>query len=223
MFIPFNFYEYYYATPNDYRQMPLPNVSAHARILHASPNTPGVDVYANGSLLARNLTYKSFTPYLKLPPGNYDVKVFLTGNVTNPIAEKRLEIAPKSIATIAAINLRENLDLLPIVETDGIIKNNLSLVRFVHLSPNSPRVNVTLGNGEVLFKNIGYKEITGYLPIQSINHTFQLRDPNSGNIILNVPNAHLRPNRFYTLYAVGLSNGTPPLQMLIPLDGISYL
>jgi hypothetical protein len=45
----------------------------------------------------------------------------------------------------------------------------------------------------------------------------------TNNIILTVPNTNLRAGNIYTVYIVGLANGSPGLQVLIPLDGSTYL
>jgi len=41
--------------------------------------------------------------------------------------------------------------------------------------------------------------------------------------MLYVPNINLKSDKYYTLYLIGLVTNFPAPQMLIPLDGISYL
>ncbi len=205
------------------RNETTPSMKSYIRLLHASPDAPAVDVYANNKPIAKNLSFKQFTEYLPVPPGQYNIKVFPAGETNKYILEKKLDIPPRSIFTIAAINMLKNLNLLPISETYGSLKPNLSLIRFAHLSPDTMNLDLTLPDGRKLFKDVEYGEVTGYLPVSPRNYTIQLRDTSTNKLVLNVPGAILKPNNFYTFYAVGLSNGTPPLQVLIPLDGPSYL
>lgn len=216
-----NFSNYY--NNNYYRMQNMPNLKSYIRILHASPNAPAVDIYANNKLIAKNLPYKKFTEYLNVAPGEYKVQVYPAGTYNKPILNTTIEIAPNSIYTVAAINMLKDLQLFPIIEPHRALSPSVAFVRFGHLSPNTPNVDITLPDGKKVFKDVEYKEVTGYLPLAPGNYTLQARPTGTNTIILNVPNINLKPNRFYTIYAVGLLNDNPPLEVLIPLDGNTYL
>jgi len=96
-------------------------------------------------------------------------------------------------------------------------------IRFAHLSPNAPNVDITLPDGTVLFGNVGYKEVTDYLLVYPGTYILQARPAGTYDVVLYIPNITLLPDRFYTVYAVGLAGEIPPLQVLIPLDGNSYI
>ncbi|MDP4143703.1 MAG: DUF4397 domain-containing protein [Bacillota bacterium] len=196
---------------------------SYIRILHASPNAPAVDIYANGRIIARNVHYKEFTNYLALIPGNYRITVYVSGTSTNPVINTNVTIPEKMIFTVAAIGTSPNLSLLPIAEPVLPIRPGKAYVRFAHLSPNTPAVDITLPNGDKIFKNVSYKEVTDYLPVNGGSYILQARIANTDNIVLHAGRINLRPGRFYTVYAVGLNNDTPPLQVLVPLDGNSYI
>ena len=63
----------------------------------------------------------------------------------------------------------------------------------------------------------------GELMFPPSTYRLQARIAGTDQVILDVPNINLTANRYYTVYAVGLPVGQPPLQVLIPLDGQSYL
>jgi hypothetical protein len=191
--------------------------------LHASPDAPAVDIYANDKLIAGNLSYKDFTPYVTVTPGNYNIKVYPTGRKDNAVLTTDLNIPPYSIYTVAAVNKLANLNLLPIREPTMPIPAGKVYVRFAHLSPNAPNVDVVLPNGTKLFNNVTYKQITDYIPVNPGTYAIYVRPTGTDQNVLYVPNITLQPNRFYTVYAVGLVDGTPSLQALIPLDGNSYI
>jgi len=65
---------------------------SYVRLLHASPNAPAVDVYAGGKLIAGNLAYIQFTPYMKLQKGKYNIKVFAAGTTENPVINTVIEL-----------------------------------------------------------------------------------------------------------------------------------
>ena len=196
---------------------------SYIRILHASPRTPSVDVYVNDKKTVSNLSYEKFTEYYKLPAGSYNIKLYTTRTKVNPILNKNLNLPSGKIFTIAAIGTYPNLSLLPINEPIGPIMPNKSLLRFVHLSPNSPKVDLALKDGKVLFKNVAYKEVTDYVPVNPGIYNFEIKPAGTAKAVLYIPNIRLLRDRFYTIYAVGLLGERPPLQVLIPLDGNSYI
>lgn len=196
---------------------------SHVRILHASPDSPAVDIYINDTLISKELSYKDFTEYMPLISMDYNVKVFPAGKKDVPLIDKKLFIPPNSIYTVAATGLLENIDLFPILDKKLDNKDeNKTYVRFIHLSPNAPKIDFYMNNKE-LFNNISYKNITEYSPLDPKNYTIKLKLANTENSVLTSPNANLKANKYYTVYAVGLANGKPSLQVLIPLDGNSYI
>lgn len=196
---------------------------SYFRLLHAVPNAPSVDVYANDNLVAKNLRYREFTEYRQIPAGSYIIKIYPTGNKVNPVLDTQLIIASDTINTIAATGLSPDISLFPILEPKEDIVRGKVCVRFIHLSPNAPAVDITLPDGTILFEDVMYEEITDYACINPGRFTIQARLTGTDQIVLTVPNIKLLTNRFYTFYAVGLVGETPPLQVLIPLDGNSYI
>lgn len=199
-------------------------VKSYIRVLHASPKSPTVDIYIDDKPVIRKLNYKAFSEYLPVTAGKYTIKVYPFGKKDKPILTTTLKIPPNKIFTVAAIGTRpSDLSLLPINEPRMTPEPGRAYIRFAHLSPNAPNVDVTLPNGKVLFSNVGYKDIKDYLLIPAGLHAIELRLTGTDTTVLYVPNIRLKPRRFYTIYAVGLVGDTPPLQALIPLDGNSYL
>ncbi|SKA96690.1 protein of unknown function [Caloramator quimbayensis] len=199
-----------------------PQVS-YVRILHASPNTPAVDVYANDKIIAKNLSYRNFTQYIGVPVGEYRIKVFKANTTQNPLIDTSIELPGSSAFTVAAIGMLPNINLFPIVEHKKPLNPDKLYLRFAHLSPDAPAVDIVTPDGNKLFEDISYKEVADYIEISPGTYSVNVNIAGTNNTVLTVPNIRLLPNRYYTIYAVGLAGGKPSLQVLIPLDGASYL
>lgn len=198
-------------------------MSSYVRVLHASPDIPPVDVYTNDKIIARSLTYRSFTEYLPVAPGSYNIKVYSAGTKTPPVIDTSLGIPDKAILTVAVTGRLAYIILLsvsdqPLTKTPGMVN-----IKFVNLSPNAPNVDIALPDGTVLFKNVPFKGNTEYIAINPRNYTLQARVAGANNVVLTVPNQKFAAGKVYTAYSVGLVGGNPPLQLLTPLDGSSYL
>lgn len=197
--------------------------STFVRVLHASFGTPKADVYANGKLIAGNLGYKEFTPYVKLLPGNYMITVFKSGTTVNPVSDSQITLGANTIYTAAIIGRQPGIEIYPVFEPRVPTPPGRANIRVVHLSPNAPAVDITTPDGKIIFANVKYKDITNYTSLSQGRHTIQARISGTSDVALNVPNIVLKPNRNYTIYIVGLAGEKPGLQVLIPLDGSTYL
>ncbi|MEL7648129.1 MAG: DUF4397 domain-containing protein [Sedimentibacter sp.] len=190
-------------------------MNSKIRVLHAVPNAPAVDVYANDNLIVKNLAYKEMSPYLPVPAGNYNIKVYPTGETTNPVVDSSVYVPENSIYTITAIGQLPDISLYPIQEPTSANKTGMSCVRFIHLSPDAPPVDITLPDGTIVFSNVPFKSIANYTCVPSGTYTFRVNPAGTDNVVLTVPNVRLNPNTFYTVYAVGLVGDKPDLEALL--------
>ena len=196
---------------------------SYIRLLHASPGAPAVDVYANNSLIARNLAYRGFTEYMQILPGRYHVVIFPTGTTGPALVDTEVEVPFKSIITAAVIGIAPNVGIKAFFEPVLQIPQGMLYLRFSNLVPDSPELDLALSNGTMLFEGVSYGAATNYIAVYPGDYTFTLQQSGTGRRLLYVPNIHLLPGRFYTVYAVGQVAGNTPLQVLIPLDGNSYI
>ena len=208
------YYDPYYNMLTQCYMMQQQN-NSNIRVLHASPNAPAVDVYANDNIIVKNLPYKEVSSYIPVPSGNYNIKVYPTGTKSNPVIDTNVYIPEKSFYTIAAIGELPDISLYPIQEPVSANKSNMACVRFIHLSPNAPAVDVKLPDNSIVFNNVPYKGIANFTCVPPGTYTFKVTPTRTDDVVLTVPDVMLHPNTFYTIYAVGLVGETPSLEALL--------
>jgi hypothetical protein len=213
-----NFYNYSYSP---YVRQPI--IPSYIRILHAVPHLPAVDVYANGVPIARNIIYGGFSQYLAVPGGSYHIIIYPAGLTANPLLNTNITIPGGSIFTISAIGTIPDIALLPVEEPRMTIPNGQLMIRFVNLSPNSPAIDVDIQGGNQIISNVAYKGVSQYVPLNPGTYAFSLKVAGTEQRLLYVPNIRLEAGKFYTINAIGILTGNPPLQVLIPLDGNTYI
>lgn len=191
----------------------------YLRVLHAVPDAPNVDVYANDKLIIQNLPYGQYTKYMPLPEGTYKICLCATGTKDCPFCANMLTITNTDIFTVAAVGTLSNIGFLAIPDANVSTSPSKAMVRFNHLSPNAPAVDITLPDGTILFSNVSFKNLTPYIPVPASNYTLQVRLAGTPTVVLTVPNINLYPNQFYTVYAIGLVGQSPELEALLVLDG----
>jgi hypothetical protein len=192
-------------------------------LLHAAPQAPAVNIYSDDeTLLGESLEFGEFTPYIPIQPGEYEIDVTLVDEM-EPILGALLTIPDRVIYTIAVIGTPPNIEIVAIEDPPLNVPVNQVGLRFVHLSPNAPAVDVRLQDDNLLFQDIGYLEAPNYIYVDPSTYFINVYPTGTDENVLQVPNIRLKKDRFYTIYAVGLVGDNPPLQVLIPLDGNSYI
>ena len=196
--------------------------SGYIRFLNANASIGPVDIYVNGRRVARNLSYRAFTEYMRAFPGYYRVAVFRAGTIQRPLYVTRLNVIAGRIYTAAVIGTMQNVSMQVITDTRRSLNRNQSFVRFVQLSPNAPSMDVYVDN-RLVVSDLQYQEISRYLALIPGEHNLKLKATGTNRILLEDPSMVLGGGKAYTVYVVGNINERPGLQVLIPLEGASYL
>lgn len=187
---------------------------AKVRVLHVSPDAPKVDVFINGEKTLENITYYQISPYLDVPAGSYKVDVYPSGKTTNPVLSEQVEVQADKSYTVAASGKLDNIRLMQIEDTTTI-PTNKAKVRFWHLSPNAPAVDIAEKDGDVLFSNISFGEVADYLEVDPGRKTLEVRPTGTEDVVLTIRDISLKPKEAYTITAIGLVDGKPRLEALI--------
>jgi len=191
----------------------------YVRVIHTVPDAPNVDIYANDKLIINNLAYGNYTDYLSIPEGTYKISLYVAGTKNSPVLENMLTVNKNSILTVAAVGTLSEIGLLAIMDANESRMSDKAMIRFLHLSPNAPAVDITLPNGTVVFSNVSFKQVTPYIDVEPMNYTLQVRVAGTSNVVLTVPNVNLNADKYYTVYAIGLVGEKPELEALLLLDG----
>ncbi|MDW2800710.1 DUF4397 domain-containing protein [Clostridium boliviensis] len=204
----------YTARPSDEVQV------GYVRVMHTVPNAPNVDIYVDDEMIIENLAYGDFTDYLPVQEGTYKVSVYVSGSQDTPVVENMLPVEQNEMLTVAAVGTPDNIGLLSITDANGDMIQGKAMVRFIHLSPDAPAVDITLSDGTVIFPNVAFNQITPYIAADPTNLTLQVRPAGSTDVVLEIPDVPLSEDYFNTIYAVGLLQGNPPLEVLLTTDEV---
>lgn len=194
---------------------------SYVRLLHAVPGGPAVDVYANGNIIARGLTYGKMTEYTPVNPGVYNIQVFAAGQTSNPIISSGLRIPPESTMTVTAVGEEGKPALLSIREVYmPVLDRRNAYLRFANLAPDMPALEITLPDGTKLFRDVCYRGYSDYISLPPGNYTLLAKDMESERVLFRIPNINLAPGTLSTLYVTGSLSGEPPVDALLFNDGV---
>lgn len=93
--------------------------TAKVRIIHASPDAPAVDILLDGNKALENVSYKTASKYLPVPPGTHQLKVVPTGQ-QSAVIDTSIMLAPGQSYTALAVGLTKDSSLKPLLLNDAI-------------------------------------------------------------------------------------------------------
>jgi len=193
------------------------NEDGMIRVLHASPDAPQIDIEIDGDTIVEGLDFKVVTDYLFLAPGEHTVNIYPTGEDDDqPLYSTTLTMSPDKAYTAAAINPLENLDLTVFADETSISEGAAS-IRVGHLSPDAPSVDV-LVNEEVFFSNASYLDLTPYKELTPVTIDLAVNISGTDDTVISFPQTEFEANTLYSIFAVGLAAGEPPLDAVILAD-----
>jgi hypothetical protein len=191
---------------------------ARARVVHASPDAPAVDVWVNGAVAFSNAPFKGITDYASLDPGSYSVQVSPTGATEPIVIDATLDLAADTDYTVVAVGLLADIEPLVLVDNNSAPAAGKAHVRFVHASPDAPAVDIAVAGGPVLFSNVPFKGVGDYLPVDAGTYDLEARLAGTETVALSVPGVALEAGKVYTIFAMGLASGEPALTAVASVD-----
>jgi hypothetical protein len=177
--------------------------TAQVRVIHAAPDTPGVDVFVDGEVVLSNISFPTVSAYLALPAGDHTVAIAPTGEaVEQALLTQDVTVAAGSAYTVAAIGLADvsfavfEDDLSPVAEGQA-------RARFIHTSPDAPAVDIEVVDGPTLFQNVGFGEAGAYQDVQAGSYDLRAVASGDNTVVVQLPGTTLEAGTIYDVIAVG--------------------
>jgi len=148
------------------------------RAIHASPDTPAVDVYLDAAKTVPALTFGGASVYLPVAAGAHDIRVFAAGadpTVDKPfIAAPGTQIPTGARLSIVAAGMFASIRVVTVNDTAAPPPSGRAKLRLVNVGADVPPVNLAAG-GTVLFSNATFGTITPYQEVAAQPATLDVR------------------------------------------------
>jgi len=188
-----------------------PTTKSKISVIHTSPNAPKVDILLD-NVFVDTLSFPRNTSYVEVNSGSRNVKVRATGTTIVPIDANVTFDANKNYS-IFAIDSLSKISALVTVDDLTTPTSGKAHVRFIHLSPDAPAVNIIANGSVTLFANRSFnKTITGseqaFTPVDAGTYNIQVRTVSGNVLALDLPGITLTAGKIYTVFAKGFLGGT---------------
>ncbi|MFC3885183.1 DUF4397 domain-containing protein [Bacillus songklensis] len=173
------------------------------RIVHASPDTPSVDIYLNDEQVVSEASFSDVSDYLSVPEGTNTVDIYASGTKgqKDPVLSASVNVKGGMTYTLAAANTLQNLEL-EVLEDDMGITRGKAKIRVSHFAPDAPAVNVGVKNGDVLFNNLAFKQTTEYKELKPNTYDLTVTTADGNQLELDLSGTRLAENTVYTVLAI---------------------
>jgi hypothetical protein len=197
---------------------------ARVRVVHASPDAPGVDVIVNDALRPfTDVEFGDISDYAAVPASVYNVKVAPAGlTPESAVIEADLNLFYSNDYTVIAVDFLDNITPIVLLDDNSAPPLKKARLRFVHASPDAPAVDIKVLDGPYLYQNVSFKEYGEYLNIPEDSYTLQVLLAGTDTVALEIPGLFLRRGMTYTAIAAGLAGGTPGLTVLLSEDARGF-
>ncbi len=182
---------------------------ASVLVTHASPDAPGVDLLIDDvKQNSAALPYPNNTGYLQAESGTRNIKVNVAGTTTTVI-NANLALTADKHYSVFAIDSVSNISAIAIEDDLSTPAAGKAHVRFIHLSPNAPSVDVAVASsGAVVFGDVAFKEGTAFTPLDAGTYNLDVRVAGTSTVALVLPAITLQAGKIYTVFAKGFLGGS---------------
>jgi len=182
--------------------------TANVLIVHASPDAPGVDIIVdNAGPAVSNLEFPTNTGYVPLPTGTRNVKVNVF-NTSTTVIEANLDLSANTNYSVFAIDSVSSIEPLVLVDDLTAPASGKTHVRFVHLSPDAPPVDIAVKDGPVVFSEVSFRGFESFTQLDAGTYNLEVRLANTMTTVLPLGDITLEAGTIYTVFAKGFVGGT---------------
>jgi len=190
---------------------------ANVMAIHASPDAPAVDLLLDDAVVGQDLEFPNNTGYLPILSGTRNVKVNVADSTTTVIDADLMFETGGSYKSVFAID--EVANISPLVFDDDLSAPaaGKAHVRFIHLSPDAPNVDVGLAGSTVIFGDVAFGEADNaglFTPLDSGTYDLEVLVAGTSTVVLPLPGITLEEGKIYTIFAKGFATpaaGQPAL------------
>ena len=174
--------------------------------VHTSPNAPVVDILVNSVAAVEDLGFTENTGYLTVPAGPQNIKVYVPA-LDAIIFDQTLPIAPTTYFSIFAVDSVENINFFITNDDLTMPAAGKAHVRFMHLSPNAPAVDITDTDGNIIFGDYKFPDYSDFTPVDAGTYDLEVRLQGTDTVVLSLNDIVLEDGKIYTVYAKGFVGG----------------
>ncbi|WP_157827602.1 DUF4397 domain-containing protein [Niallia nealsonii] len=185
------------------------------RMLHASLDTPAVDIYINGIRIFKELSFKKMSNDLTLPVGKYQIDIYEADKMVDTYCSQKVMVESNLYHTFAFIGQKEKLKIYSYNEHPHVPYGETKL-RFIHLaSKTTDTLKIAVQNGDVIFPKLEAKTASSYLALSPMTVYLEARKIGTNELLSVFQPLVLKENKAYSAILLETNSPEYPIEVLL--------
>lgn len=182
---------------------------AFVSLYQASPDAPDLDIVVdNRQINYYPFDYADYTGYLRFYTGERTLK-FGPYGASNIVADTTLSLEEGNAYSVFVVDEYDDLSVLVLDDNAQAPEEDMALIRLVNLSPDASAVDLVIeGQDDAMFEDQAFKHATDFTEVQADTYSFEVRDADTDEVLLTVPDVTIQPGWYSTIVVRGYE--TPP-------------
>ncbi len=158
------------------------------RVVHAAADAGDVDIYVNDSVVVDGLAFGVATEYVFGPAGDdRTIKVTAAGgSVDEPLIDEQVDLAAGQAYEVIATGEGDDLEATVAEVNLTPLPEGQARGRFIHASPDAENIDIGVAEGETIFEDVEYREVSNYAPLDAGDYLLEVRPAGEGTIALEL-------------------------------------
>jgi len=201
-----------------------PEGQARARVVHASPDAPNVDVLLDDAQVLSDVPYLASSDYLAASAGDHNLKVNAAGTATTVI-DADVTLADGTDYTVIASGLLAEITPIVLVDDNSTPAAGNARVRAIHGAPSAPSVDVyvtapgaDLGAAVPVLTGVGFGDVADYLEVPAGDYQVRVTPAGTKTVAIDSGALTLESGQVRTAIAVDAPGGGAPFDILLLAD-----
>jgi hypothetical protein len=172
------------------------------RIGHCSPDAPNVDIHVDGDPAFEDVAFKDISEYTSLPSGSHKIRITPAG-ADDTVIETTLRLSDDTMYTALATGTLDDIDVTVFEDDPGEVPSGKAHVRFIHASPDAPRVTVQVRDGPKLFRRMKFRNASNYEQVDAGTYDIEAVSPRSKDPAVTLSGLTFEGGAAYSAIAIG--------------------
>lgn len=189
---------------------PLPaTTKSKIRVIHAAADAPAVNVTVDNATAISNLQYRSASAYAEVTSGERDIKVIAPSLSNAEVFGAKLTFAENANYTVFAVGPVTGGKIFTVLSNDmNTPVAGKTKIRFAHMSPDAPTVDIRTADGTALFSNVGTKSVTNYNEATPGSISLKVTTPGGATTLFEFNPITVEAGQVFTVVAMGTVDAT---------------
>ncbi|MFI5370011.1 MAG: DUF4397 domain-containing protein [Candidatus Eisenbacteria bacterium] len=185
-----------------------PAALARVMVVQASPNTPKVDVWLDGSLIAGSVVFLNNTGYAVTAQSSPHVQMIPSGGA--PLFDTTLPAQAGGHYTVFATDSLSRIAPLVLEDDLSPPAAGSARVRFVQLEPTTPSADFVVTGGAVLAAAVPFQGASAWMPIAAGVYNLEAHVAGTATVVAATSGVEFDAGHVYTFWMYGISKPNGP-------------